>query len=81
VEFSKTVNIAPDTSALRFFYNKPDIFENIVFGDQTGDSSKNELLRKMSVISNGRKRIMKSTIESVKFQISEYNRTGKAPKF
>jgi spermidine synthase len=81
VEFSKTVNIAPDTSALRFFYDKHDIFENIVFGDQTGDSSKIELLRKMSVISYGRKRIMKSTIESVKFQISEYNRTGKAPKF
>ena len=81
VEFSKTVNLAPDTCALQFIYDKPDIYENIVFGKQISDSSRNELLRKMTNLSNYRKKMVKETIESVKFQVKEYKRTGKAPKF
>jgi hypothetical protein len=81
VEFSKTVNLAPDTCALQFIYDKPDIYENIVFGKQISDSAKNELLTKMTNLSNYRKKMVKETIESVKFQVKEYKRTGKAPKF
>jgi spermidine synthase len=81
IEFSKTVNLAPDTSALQFIYDKPDIYENIDFGKQISDTAKNELLRKMTILSLTRKRIVKETIESVKYQVREYNRTGKTPKF
>jgi len=81
VEFSKTVNLAPDTNALQFIYNIPDNYKNINFGAQINDTAKNEVLRKMSILSLNRKRIVKETIESVKFQVREYKRTGKAPKF
>lgn len=81
VEFSKTVNLAPDTSALQFIYDAPDIYENIDFGSQITDSSKNKVLEKMAISSANRKRMVKQTIESVKFQVREYNRTGKAPRF
>lgn len=81
VEFSKTVNLAPDTSALQFIYDAPDIYEDIDFGSQITDSSKNKVLEKMAISSANRKRMVKQTIESVKFQVREYNRTGKAPRF
>jgi len=35
----------------------------------------------MTNLSNYRKKMVKETIESVKFQVKEYKRTGKAPKF
>jgi spermidine synthase len=81
VEFSKTVNLAPDTSALQFIYNIPDNYKNIDFGTQISDTSKNQILGKMAILSLNRKRIVKETIESVKYQVREYKRTGKAPKF
>jgi spermidine synthase len=81
VEFSKTVNLAPDTSALQFIYNVPDNYNNIDFGTQITDTSKNKILGKMANLSLNRKRIVKETIESVKYQVREYKRTGKAPKF
>jgi len=81
VEFSKTVNLAPDTSALKFIYNIPDNYKNIDFGTQISDTSKNQILGKMAILSLNRKRIVKETIESVKYQVREYKRTGKAPKF
>jgi spermidine synthase len=81
IEFSKTVNLAPDTSALQFIYDIPDTYENIDFGAQIGDTARNELLRKMAIHSLTRKRIVKETIESVKYQVKEYKKTGKAPKF
>jgi predicted ATPase with chaperone activity len=81
VEFSKTVNLAPDTSALQFIYNIPDNYKNIDFGTQINSTVINEELRKMSHLSLNRKRIVKETIENVKYQVREYKRTGKAPKF
>ncbi len=81
VEFSKTVNIAPDTSALQFIYERPDIYGNIAFGNQISDSARNGLLMKMTSLSSNRKKMVKQTIESVKYQVREYKRTGKAPKF
>lgn len=81
VEFSKTVNISPDTSALQFIYDTPDNYQIIDFGNELSDSAKNELFRKMEIPSANRKKIVKQTIESVKFQVREYKRTGKAPKF
>ncbi len=81
VEFSKTVNIAPDTSALKFILERPDIYENIDFGGQMPDSVRSGLLKQMADLSLNRKRMVKQTIESVKFQVREYKRTGKAPKF
>ena len=80
VEFSKTVNLAPDTSALQFIYDIPDNYKNIDFGKQISDTSKIELLRKIAISSLNRKRMVKETIESVKYQVREYKRTGKAPK-
>jgi spermidine synthase len=81
VEFSKTVNLAPDTSALQFIYDAPDNYANIDFGSLISDTAKNGILGKMTVSSLNRKRMVKETIESVKFQVKEYKRTGKAPKF
>jgi spermidine synthase len=81
VEFSKTVNLAPDTSALQFIYDAPDNYGNIDFGSLSNDTIKNEILRKMAFSSLNRKRMVKETIESVKFQVKEYKKTGKAPKF
>jgi spermidine synthase len=81
VEFSKTVNLAPDTSALQFIYDVPDNYENIDFGSQMNDTIKNELLKKITTAGLNRKRMVKETIESVKYQVREYKRTGKAPKF
>ena len=81
VEFSKTVNLAPDTSALQFIYDARDIYENIDFGTQFTDTAKNKVFEKMAISSASRKRMVKQTIESVKFQVREYNRTGKAPRF
>jgi spermidine synthase len=81
VEFSKTVNLAPDTSALQFIYNAPDNYGNIDFGSLISDTTKNGILGKMAVSSLNRKRMVKETIESVKFQVKEYKKTGKAPKF
>jgi len=81
VEFSKTVNLAPDTSALQFIYNTPDNYSKVDFGKQLNDSIKNELLKKIEIASLNRKRMVKETIESTKFQVREYKRTGKAPKF
>jgi spermidine synthase len=81
VEFSKTVNLAPDTSALQFIYDIPDNYEIIDFGIQISDTVRNELLRKIAIPSLNRKRIVKETIENVKFQVREYKRTGKTPKF
>jgi spermidine synthase len=81
VEFSKTVNLAPDTSALQFIYDAPDNYGNIDFGSLISDTTKNGILGKMAVSSLNRKRMVKATIESVKFQVKEYKRTGKAPKF
>jgi len=81
VEFSKTVNLAPDTSALQFIYDVPDNYENIDFGSLISDTVKNELLRKIKIAGQNRKRMVKETIESVKYQVSEYKKTGKAPKF
>jgi hypothetical protein len=80
VEFSKTVNLAPDTSALQFIYDVPDNYKNIDFGKQISDTSKVELLRKITFLSLSRKRMVKETIESVKYQVREYKRTGKAPR-
>jgi spermidine synthase len=80
IEFSKTVNLAPDTSALQFIYDIPDNYGIIDFGLQINDTIKNEILRKMALFSLNRKRIVKNTIESVKYQEREYKRTGKAPK-
>jgi hypothetical protein len=80
VEFSKTVNLAPDTSALQFIYDVPDNYKNIDFGRQISDTSKIELLRKIAISSLNRKRMVKETIESVKYQVREYKKTGKAPK-
>jgi spermidine synthase len=80
VEFSKTVNLAPDTSALQFIYDVPDNYGNIDFGLQINDSTKKGILRKMAIFSLNRKRMVKNTIESVKYQEREYKRTGKAPK-
>jgi spermidine synthase len=81
VEFSKTVNLAPDTSALQFIYNAPDNYGNIEFGSLISDTTKNGILSKMAISSLNRKRMVEETIESVKFQVKEYKRTGKAPKF
>ncbi len=81
VEFSKTVNLAPDTSALQFIYDAPDNYGIIDFGTQISDTSRNELLKKITISSLNRKRMVKETIVSVKYQVSEYKRTGKAPKF
>jgi spermidine synthase len=81
LEFSKTVNLAPDTSALQFIYNMPDNYQIIDFGNMFSDSVKNSILKKTESFSLNRKRIIKETIESVKFQVREYKITGKAPKF
>jgi spermidine synthase len=81
VEFSKTVNLAPDTSALQFIYDVPDNYKNIDFSARMSDTLKNELLKIMEISSLNRKRMVKETIESVKYQVREYKRTGKAPKF
>lgn len=81
VEFSKTVNIAPDTSALQFIYDTPDNYGIINFGPDIADSVKNNLLKKIETPSAVRKRIVKETIENVKYQVREYKRTGKAPVF
>jgi spermidine synthase len=81
VEFSKTVNLAPDTSALKFIYGIPDDYSVIDFGAEISDSTRNNILQKINVESLNRKRIVKETIESVKYQVREYNRTGKAPSF
>ena len=81
VEFSKTVNLAPDTSALQFIYNTPDNYGKIDFGTLVNDSLRNEILKKMENASKSRKKMVKETIESTKFQVREYKRTGKAPKF
>jgi spermidine synthase len=81
VEFSKTVNLAPDTSALQYIYDIPDNYENIDFGKQISDTAKIELLKKIAFSSLNRKRMVKETIESVKYQVREYKKTGKAPKF
>jgi spermidine synthase len=80
VEYSKTVNLAPDTSALQFIYDTPDNYSKINFGLFSGDSI-NNLLRKMQIPSLNRKRMVRQTIESVKYQVREYKRTGKAPEF
>jgi hypothetical protein len=81
VEFSKTVNLAPDTSALQFIYDAPDNYSSIDFGSLISDTTKNGILGKMAVSSLNRKRMVKETIESVKFQVKEYKKTVKAPKF
>jgi hypothetical protein len=81
LEFSKTVNLAPDTSSLQFIYNMPDNYQIIDFDTMFNDSVKNSILKKTESFSLNRKRIIKETIESVKFQVREYKITGKAPKF
>lgn len=81
VEFSKTVNLAPDTCALRFVYDTPDNYGVIDFGLNIADSLKNDLLKKIEFSSVNRKRMVRQTIESVKYQVKEYKRTGKAPVF
>lgn len=81
VEFSKTVNLAPDTSALQFIYDAPDNYDNIEFGSLISDTARHAILGKMAFSSLNRKRMVKETIESVKYQVKEYKRTGKAPKF
>lgn len=81
IEFSKTVNLAPDTSALQFIYDVPDNYESIDFGTFLNDSAKNATIKRIESSSLIRKRIIKETIESVKYQVREYKRTGKAPRF
>jgi spermidine synthase len=80
VEFSKVVNLAPDTSALQFIYNTSDNYSEINFGSLSADSV-SEVLKKMQGPSVNRKKMVRQTIESVKYQVREYKRTGKAPEF
>jgi spermidine synthase len=80
VEFSKTVNLAPDTSALQFILDTPDNYRKINFGSISGDTI-DGLLQKMQIPSLNRKRMVRETIKSVKFQVREYKKTGKAPEF
>jgi spermidine synthase len=81
VEFSKTVSLAADTCALQFIYDTPDNYSRIDFGKEVNDSVKSDLLKKINIASLNRKRMVKATIESTKFQVREYKRTGKTPKF
>ncbi len=79
VEFSKTVNIAPDTSALQFIFNTPDNYMKINFGSLPSDSV-NRILQAMKTPSSNRKRMVQQTIENVRHQVREYKRTGKTPE-
>jgi len=81
VEFSKTVNLAPDTCALQFVYDTPDNYGIIDFGLNISDSLRNNLQRKIEFSAVNRKRMIKQTIESVKYQVRQYKKTGKAPAF
>jgi len=79
VEFSKTVNIAPDTSALQFIFNTPDNYMKINFGSLPSDSV-NRILQAMKTPSSNRKRMVQQTIENVRHQVREYKRTGRTPE-
>ena len=68
VEYSMVVNIAPDTSALKFIVSHPVDYGQIAFPDTMNTATKNELFAKMENISKLRTYAILDIIANVKRQ-------------
>jgi spermidine synthase len=80
VEYSMVVNIAPDTSALKFIVAHPVDYGQLAFVDTMDTGSREELIRKMESISKLRSYAILDIIANVKRQAIAYRMEKKNQK-
>jgi spermidine synthase len=73
VEFSTIVNIAPDTSALKFFRSNHVDYNAITFSDTHTKAGINEIVSKMQFYSTIRNHVIDDLIAEVRRQVKEFN--------
>ncbi|HJZ41663.1 MAG TPA: fused MFS/spermidine synthase, partial [Bacteroidales bacterium] len=72
VEFSTVVNIAPDTSALKFIAGHPVDYGQIIFADSLNSMAKEKLISDMQNISKARTYNILDIIANVKLQVMAF---------
>ena len=77
VEFSTIVNIAPDTSALKFFRSNQVNYNVIAFNDTLTKAGINEIVSKMQFYANIRNHVIDDLIAEVRRQVKEFNSVKK----